>query len=117
MPDEAAAAGRDGLAALVTVAQSSAGFAPARESLRAGRSIAIDGAWGSAAPLALAALSQQIEGVGLIALAHPGDLDAWATDIESFTGVRPEIFPAFESWSGGESVDAAAGPRLQILQI
>src|SRR5262245_807892 len=110
MPLEAAAAGRDGLAALATVAQSAAGFAPAGDALRAGRSIAVDGAWGSAAPLALASLSADVEGVALIALAHPGDLDAWAADIESFAGTRPETFPAFESWSvNRDDVDAIAG--------
>jgi transcription-repair coupling factor (superfamily II helicase) len=117
MPDEAGAAGRDGLAALVALAQSATGFVPARDALRACHSIAVDGAWSSAGPLALAALSHDIDGVGLIALAHPGDLDAWAADIESFAGIRPEIFPAFESWTGvRDIVDAAAGRRLQLLQ-
>jgi transcription-repair coupling factor (superfamily II helicase) len=117
MPDEAVAAGRDGLAALVTLAQSAAGFAPARNCLRAGRSIAIDGAWGSAGPLALAALAKDLEGTGLIALAHPGNLDAWAADIESFAGIRPEVFPAFSSWPGNrDTLDSDAGRRLQLLQ-
>src|SRR5204863_9545674 len=76
MPTLASAAVPDSLADLLPVAQSAEGFEPVAEALRAGRSGAVDGAWGSAAALAVAALARTAAGPVLVVLAHPGDLDA-----------------------------------------
>lgn len=104
-------------AELLPLIQTTEGFASVDAALRAARSAAIEGAWGSSAPLALAALSQFASGSILIALAHPGDLEAWAADIETFSGRAPTHFPAFDSWTGARrEADPATGRRLQILQ-
>ena len=60
------------------------GFAAVARALAEGRSATIDGAWGSSGACAIAAL---IEGTTLVIIAHPRDLDAWAADLFSFSGV------------------------------
>ena len=47
----------------------------------------------------------------------PGDVDAWADDLASFTGRRPAVFPACETWPPDRpAFDDAAGRRLRLLQ-
>src|SRR4051812_29644784 len=91
------------LRGLVPLMQTTEGFGPAAEALRAGRSAAVDGAWGSSAPLAVSALADRVAGAVLVAIAHPGDLDAWTADLESFTGHPPAVFAAFDTWSAERS--------------
>src|SRR5437660_10440228 len=74
------------------------GFPGVAAALRAGGAGTIDGAWGSSAALSAAALAAAAPGTVLVVLAHPGDVDPWANDLHSFTGRRPAVFPAFESW-------------------
>ena len=86
MPTLAAAAVPDSLAALPQLLPTAEGFAPLAEALRAGRSGTVDGAWGSAAALAVAALVSEATGPVLIVIPHPADLDAFASDLRSLTG-------------------------------
>jgi transcription-repair coupling factor (superfamily II helicase) len=117
MPTLASAAVPDSLADLLPVVQSAEGFEPVAEALRAGRSGAVDGAWGSAAALAVAAMARVATGPVLVVLAHPGDLDAWAGDLASLTAERPAVFPAFDSLPGERPrFDAATATRLRLLQ-
>src|SRR5205823_1063399 len=60
---------------LVSVIQSAEGFPELLAALRAGRSGTVDGAWGSSAGLAAAALAQQAPHTLLVVIAHPRDLD------------------------------------------
>src|SRR5262245_27438517 len=83
------------------------GFGPLLEALRAGRSGAVDGTWGSAATLTAAALAAETPGMLLVVLAHPGDVPGWADEIASFGAGRVATFPADE---------VVAGVRLKILQ-
>jgi len=57
-------------------------------SLRRGRSATVDGAWGSSAALAAAALAKQTPRTLLVTIAHPRDVDGWLGDLESFSGLR-----------------------------
>ncbi|VTR98337.1 transcription-repair coupling factor [Tuwongella immobilis] len=85
--------------------------------LRANASATIDGAWGSAAALATAALAEQTPGTLLVVLPHSGDLTAWGEDLLGFRGERPMIFPAWESWPiDPNSRDEIAGQRLRLVQ-
>ena len=52
----------------------------------------------------------------LVVLAHPRDLDAWAGDLLSFSGLRPSIFPAWDNQPTG-SIDEVAGQRLRLLTL
>jgi len=105
------------LADLARLLSTSEGYAPLAETLRAGRSAAIDGAWGSSAALSLAALAGEAPPTLLVAIAHPGDLDAWTGDLRSFTGGPPVLFPALDALPGERPrLDAATGARLRLIQ-
>jgi transcription-repair coupling factor (superfamily II helicase) len=107
-----------GLTDLVRLLKTTEEHEVVAQSLRAGRSAVVEGAWASSAPLAIAALSIDHSATVLIALAHPGDIEAWAADLESVSGIPPAIFPAFDNWSAKPSItDAANGQRLQLLRL
>src|SRR5436189_2180239 len=102
---------------LVSIIEQADGFPALLEALRAGRSGTIDGAWGSSAALAVAALARHVPGTLLVAIAHPRDLDGWATDLASFSGSHPLILPAWDSLPGeAKGVDEVAGQRLRALR-
>jgi transcription-repair coupling factor (superfamily II helicase) len=93
------------------------GFGALVASLQAGRSGTVDGAWGSSAALAAAALGQEAPSTLLIVLAHPRDTDAWAEDVASFAGARPALFPAWENVPTADTVvDNLAAQRLRMLK-
>src|SRR4051812_8273114 len=107
----------DTLADLPRLLRDAEGFADVARALRAGRAGTIDGAWGSSAALSVAALAAEAPTTVLVVLAHPGDVDPWANDLHSFTGRRPAVFPAFESWPPEPSAfDETPGRRLRTLQ-
>ena len=83
------------------------GFLPLVETLRAGRSGTIDGAWGSSAALTAATVALSSSTPLLIVLAHPNDLPIWSDELRSFSAIRPAFFPADES---------EPGQRLKLLQ-
>src|SRR3989442_16029585 len=86
----------DDLKELTRIVQTAEGFHPLVAALKNGHGATVDGAWGSSASLAAAALGLHAPQTFLIVIAHPRDLDAWADDIETFTGSRPFVFPAWE---------------------
>src|SRR5262245_30625001 len=107
-----------GLTDLVRLLKATQEYEAVAQSLRANRSAVVEGAWGSSSPLAIAALSADHPASILIALAHPGDIEAWAADLETVSGQAPAIFPAFDNWSAKPSItDAANGQRLQMLRL
>ncbi len=113
----AAAPALDRLTDLPALLQTAEGFEPLLAALRRGRSGVIDGAWGSSAGLAIAALAPHAPQTLLVVIAHPRDLDGWAGDLLTFAGVRPAIFPAWDDQpSAGQIVDEIAGQRLRLLK-
>ncbi|HEX4592521.1 MAG TPA: CarD family transcriptional regulator, partial [Gemmataceae bacterium] len=117
MPTPAAATVPDSLADLPHLLQTAEGFAPLAEALRAGQSGSVDGAWGSAAALAIAALTHEAPEPVLVVIPHPADLDALAGDLRSLTGVSPASFPALDSLPDERPrFDAAASTRLRLIQ-
>jgi transcription-repair coupling factor (superfamily II helicase) len=98
------------------------GFRAVLSALAQGRSATVDGAWGSSAALATAALVPHVPRTVLVVLAHPRDLDGWAGDLAGFTGLRPLPFPAWDDFrhdssaSGDSPVDEIAGQRLRLLK-
>ena len=87
----------DNLKDLTRIIQAAEGFHPVVAALKNGRSASIDGAWGSSAALAASALGLHVRGTLLLVIAYPRDLDSWADDVQSFAGLRPVLFPAWDS--------------------
>jgi transcription-repair coupling factor (superfamily II helicase) len=93
------------------------GFAEVAAALRARRSGTVDGAWGSSAALTVAALTREQAGPVLIVLAHPGDLDGWSQDMQSFAGITPTLFPAWDHTTTVQTAsDEILGQRLRTLK-
>ncbi len=106
----------DTLADLTALLKRSDGFDAVLASLAQGRSATIDGAWGSSSALAVAALAGGPARTVLVVIAHPHDLDAWAGDLQSFSGVAPAVLPAWDNAPGSGPVDEVAGQRLRLLR-
>ena len=102
---------------LTRAVQRAPGFGEVLAALKNGRSATIDGAWGSAGPLAAAALGLHAPQTLLIVLAHVGDVDDFADDVALFSGVRPEVFPAWERppLEAGPG-DEIFGRRLRVVK-
>jgi transcription-repair coupling factor (superfamily II helicase) len=94
------------------------GFPSVLSALGRGHSATVDGAWGSSAALAAAALAQHAPCTVLVVIAHPRDLDGWAGDLASFSGLAPLLFPAWDDFRdrADNAVDEIAGQRLRILR-
>jgi transcription-repair coupling factor (superfamily II helicase) len=117
MPTLAAAAVPDSLADLPHLLSTADGFGPVAAALRAGRSGAVDGAWGSSAAHAVAALAREAPGPVLVVIPHPTDLDAVGGDLHSLTGAYATAFPAQDSLPGERPrFDAASSARLRVVQ-
>jgi transcription-repair coupling factor (superfamily II helicase) len=105
------------LADLPRLLRDAEGFAGVTAALRAGGAATIDGAWGSSAALAVAALAAEAPATVLVVLAHPGDVESSAGDLRGFAGNPPVVFPAFESWPPNPaSYDDTPRLRLRLLQ-
>src|SRR5262249_1446229 len=75
------------------------------------------GAWGSSAALAAATLGLHAPQTLLVVIAHPRDLDGWADELAGFAGLRPLVFPAWDSLpTDSAAVDEIAGQRLRVLK-
>jgi transcription-repair coupling factor (superfamily II helicase) len=111
----ATSAGIAHLQDLSTVIQQAEGFPAVLAALRQGHSATIDGAWGSSAAVAAAALATQTPGPLLVAIAHPRDVDGWVGDLTSFSGLTPVVFPAWDNRPDNPA-DEVAGQRLRVLK-
>lgn len=95
------------------------GWAALRAALDAGRSGTVDGAWGSSAAAATAALTLDAPAPVLVVVPGVGEVAGWAEDLHGFTGTRPVVFPAHDTWppptTRGRIADET-GQRLRLLQ-
>jgi len=104
---------------LPDLARRAPGFPEVIAALQAGRSGTIDGAWGSAAPLIAAAVGSEAPSTLLVVIAHVGDVDDFRDDLATFSGILPEILPAWERLPGDAGTDAGdevAGRRLRVVK-
>ncbi len=102
---------------LTRLIQRATGFPEVLAALKNGRSATIDGAWGSAGPLAAAALGLHAPRTLLVVLAHVGDVDDFRDDIATFAGVVPEVFPAWDRLPQESNPgDEVFGRRLRVLK-
>src|SRR4051812_6962519 len=102
---------------LTRVVQRAPGFAEMLASLKNGRSGTLDGAWGSAGPLAAAALGLHAPKTLVVVLAHVGDVDDFRDDVATFSGVVPEVLPAWERLPREAAAgDEVTGRRLRAIK-
>ena len=96
--------------------QRASGFPEALAALKNGRAATIDGAWGSAAGLVTAALGLHAPTSLVIVLAHMGDVDDFRDDVAVFSGITPEVFPAWEKLPREQdATDEISGRRLRVV--
>jgi transcription-repair coupling factor (superfamily II helicase) len=106
-----------GLKELTRQVQRAEGFPEILAALKNGHSATIDGTWGSAGPLAAGALGLHAPRTLLIVLAHVGDLDDFRDDVATFSGLDPEVFPAWDRPPREIPVgDEVFGRRLRTLR-
>ncbi|MFM7098234.1 MAG: transcription-repair coupling factor [Gemmataceae bacterium] len=87
------------------------------EALANGQNATIDGCWGSSASLVVATCASRIKHNILIVLSHPSDLDFWASEINTFSGMECKVFPADDDFQGkfsNKSETACARLRLAL---
>ncbi len=102
---------------LTRLIQHAEGFAQILAALKTGRGATVDGAWGSACPLVVASLGSHAPKTILIVLAHVGDVDDFRDDVATFSGIVPDIFPAWErSQREIDARDEIQGARLRVLK-
>ncbi|MFP6766175.1 MAG: transcription-repair coupling factor, partial [Planctomycetaceae bacterium] len=107
----------DDLTALVSLLETTPGFEELVAALDSGNSGTIDGAWGSSSALAMATLSQRCDSTMLVVLPREADLDDCVSDLESWCGETPAVFPAWASLpQESDMTDAVFGRRLRILR-
>jgi transcription-repair coupling factor (superfamily II helicase) len=94
---------------LIPLIQNAEGFPELLAALHAGHSGTVDGAWGSSSALAVAVLGRNAPHTVLVVIAHPRDVDPWSTDLLSFSGVRPVVFPAWDGLPGDRPEVETAG--------
>jgi len=106
-----------GLADLPRRLAETEGWAPLRAALDSRQSGTIDGAWGSAAAAAVAALA--LDRPVLVVVPTVSEQGTWVEDLASFAGQRPSVVPAHDTWppppTRGRISDETAG-RLRVLQ-
>ena len=108
-----------GLRALPDLLARSEGWSALRAALAAGQSGTIDGAWGSSAALATAALAADTPGTLLVVVPNAADVEPWVNDLHSFTGAPSAIFVAWEGWPihpHKGKLDSTTTARLRLLQ-
>lgn len=107
------------LADLPALLRAADGWAGLRAALRQHESGTIDGAWGSSAALAIAALAQEKPAGLLVVVPTVADVGTVAEDLASFLGRKPYAFPAWETWPAPTHQGRLApetAERLRILQ-
>ena len=102
---------------LTRLVQHAPGFPELLAALKNGRSGTLDGAWGSAGPLAAAALGLHAPRTLVIVLAHVGDVDDFRDDVATFAGVAPEVLPAWDRLPREAAAgDEVFGRRVRIAK-
>ncbi|WP_165064140.1 transcription-repair coupling factor [Paludisphaera rhizosphaerae] len=106
----------DELKNLTRLIQKAEGFPEVVAALRNGRAATIDGAWGSSAGLVAGALALHAPTTLVIVLAHVGDVDDFRDDVAQFSGLKPEVLPAWEKLPREQDArDEIFGARTRVV--
>ena len=101
---------------LTRLIQRAQGFPEVIAALRNGRAATIDGAWGSAAGLVSGALALHAPTTLVVVLAHVGDVDDFRDDVAVFSGLKPEVLPAWDKLPREQDArDEVFGARLRAV--
>ena len=93
------------------------GFPELLAGLGTHRQAIIDGAWNSAAPLAVAGLMSGAPSTVCVVLPREKELDSFAVDVAAFSGVTPLVFPAWETLPQEmRNSDPILGSRLRVVK-
>ena len=104
------------LADLCPLLKQAEGFSELAHSLSAGKTGGIEGAWGSARALAIAALADSLDKPLLIVVPRPPEMDELAVDLQTWLSDEPEIFSAWQTLPREHSMaDPIFGSRLRVL--
>ncbi len=102
---------------LTRLIQKAPGFPEMIAALKSGAAATVDGAWGSAAALATAAIGLHAPKTLLVVMAHVGDLNDFRDDVATFSGASPELFPAWDKIpTDSDARDEVFGKRLRTLK-
>jgi transcription-repair coupling factor (superfamily II helicase) len=106
------------LAELTALIADSPGFREVISSLHAGRSAAIDGAWGSSCALSIAAIAAaDASRTLLIVLPTIRDAEEFTDELADITAKKPLLFPAWESLPEQlDAADAVYAGRLSVVR-
>jgi len=101
---------------LTRLIQTAAGFPEVIAALKNGRAATIDGAWGSASGLVAAALALHAPTTLVVVLAHVGDVDDYRDDVAVFSGIAPDVLPAWDKLPREQgATDEVFGNRLRVV--
>jgi len=90
----------------------------AARNLSADRPVRLGGLWGSAAPLAAAAVARIAKRPMLLLAGHLDEADELADDVEVLTARAAHLFPAWETDIGSDHInDEVAGERLNLCNL
>src|SRR2546426_7531939 len=113
-PETATLRTLDSLKDLTRLVQTAEGFHPLVAALKNGHGATVDGAWGSSGALGAAALGLHAPSTLLLVIPFQRDLDSWVEDVASFAGLRPVVFPTWETLPTESTIlDEIAGQRLR----
>ncbi len=102
---------------LTRAIQRAPGFPEILAALKNGRSATVDGGWGSASALLAAAIGLHAPSTLVILVAHVGDVDDFRDDVAGFSGIVPELLPAWEKPPRELSAsDEIFGRRMRVLK-
>ena len=113
---EPAATASDRLLELVGCLGSEAGFAEVVESLAGGHAATLDGVWGSSCALVAATLAARAPATLAVVCPQIDQVDELIDDLALFTRLKPERFPASESFDRAAH-DEVFGQRLHLLKL
>ncbi|MDY6914270.1 MAG: transcription-repair coupling factor [Planctomycetota bacterium] len=88
----------------------------AAERIAPGKAVQLSGLWGSAGPLAAAALGAIADRPVLFVAGGPDEADDIADDITVLTGKEALIFPAWEAYPAGECAEVTA-ERMRLCSL
>jgi transcription-repair coupling factor (superfamily II helicase) len=97
------------------------GFAQVVASLQAGHAATLDGVWGSACALVVAAMEAHASGPLLVVTPQPEDAEDFLEDLDLFLPTEQasrQLFPALEHLPEEvEATDESFGQRLRVLKL
>lgn len=112
----AAAPAASELKDLTRLIQRAPGFPEVIAALKNRHAATIDGAWGSAAGLVSAALALHAPTTLIVVLPHVGDVDDFRDDVAVFSGLSPEVLPAWDKLPRErDATDEVFGQRLRVV--